>query len=242
MNNYGQIDTGSSLARTAMQPLIEYMNTGRMEQEKVRADWTDSAQRPALPIEQCRSIKEVFDKMGWKSAMATVMPEATIPVRHDNEEGTTLAKYTTPVVHFSLWSLIKNAIDREEIGALLNLHDLGLISDRLAYLHKLPADDPDGKSIDLESVRRFAFFIIINRHRLFEPQISISPDGLVGAEWWMADRGILSVEFLPSEDVKFTTIFWQPGHDDAQRCINGKLPPNEMVDVVWPHIGQWMCR
>lgn len=242
MNSHGQIDTVSSLARTDMQPLIGYMSVGRIEQEKVRADWTDSAQRPALPIEQCRSIKEIFDKMGWKSAMATVMPEATILARHDNAEDTTRAKYTTPLVHFFLWSWIKNTINREEIAALLNLHDLSSISDRLAYLHKLPADDPDEKPIDLESVRRFAFFIIINRHRLFEPQIGISPDGLVGAEWWIADRGILSVEFLPSEDVKFTTIFWQVGHDDAQRCINGKLPPDKMMDVVWPHIGQWMCR
>ena len=238
-----QIDAMSSLAGTVMQPLVGYMNAGRIgaQQEKVRADRTDSAQRPVLPIDQCRTIKAVFDKIGWKNAMITVMSDATIPVGHD-EEKTMRTKYTTLEMQFSLWSWIRKATDGEEIAALLNLYDLGSISDRLTYLHKLPADDPDEKPIDLESVRRFAFFIIMNRHRLFEPQISISPDGFVGAEWWMADRGILSVEFLPSEDVKFATIFWQARHDDAQRCINGKLPPDEMLDVIWPHIGQWMYR
>lgn len=117
-----------------------------------------------------------------------------------------------------------NARSSAEIIALLRIFGLDSTADRLARLDKLAGDDPQEETVMLESLRRFAVFALGGR--LPGPSIGVSSEGLVHAAWW-ADDGILSMDFLPSGDVRFSAIL-----QDIRWSAKGVMPPDRMLAEI----------
>ena len=122
--------------------------------------------------------------------------------------------------------LVDEADSKEKIIALVRHFGLESTAKRLAYLDKLADDDPEEEHFGLESLRRFAVFVL--DRRLPPPKIGIGPGGLVHAVWRAPD-GVLSMDFLPSGKVIFAAVL-QDGEWDAR----GVLPPDRMMAEIEP--------
>ncbi len=121
----------------------------------------------------------------------------------------------------------------EGIIAVLRLFGVEAVADRLSYLRSLSDDDPDETPIDVESLRAMALFLMSER-QLPDPQIGITPDGLMQTEWRTPPNGILAMEFLPSGSIRFAAVSApaQPGVD--RLSVNGTLPKDEALAAVRP--------
>ena len=121
----------------------------------------------------------------------------------------------------------------EGIIAVLRLFGLEKVTDRLDYLRGLTDDDPDEPPMDVESLRAMSLFLISER-QLPEPEIGITPDGLIQTEWRTPPNGILAVEFLPSGLVRFAAIS-SPAQQGVDRLsLNGTLPKDEALAALRP--------
>lgn len=132
---------------------------------------------------------------------------------------------------------IEAANTHEEIIDALRLFELDAIADRLLYLQQLVEDDPDEPSIEIESLRVLAHFLMSER-QLPEPQIGVTPDGFIQIEWPVVTNGILAMEFLPSGLIRFAAISspTQPGVERLR--VNGTLPKDEALAAVQPFSSQ----
>ena len=119
---------------------------------------------------------------------------------------------------------IDNADSKAEIITLVRISGLNSTADRLAYLDMLARDDPEEETIELESLRRFAVFAL-GRH-LPGPKIGVSSEGLIHTAWWV-DNGILSMDFLPSGEIRFSAIL-----QDVQWSAKGVMPPDRMLAKI----------
>ena len=116
------------------------------------------------------------------------------------------------------------AYSKEDVIALIRRFGLESTANRLTYLDGLAEDDPEEEHFVLESLRRFAVFVL-DRH-LPPPKIGISPGGLVHAVWWVPD-GVLSMDFLPSGKVRFAAVL-----RDGEWSTRGVLPPYRMMEKI----------
>ncbi len=127
---------------------------------------------------------------------------------------------------------IAAASTHEGIFAGLRLFGLEDVADRLGYLHSL-AGDPDETPIEVESLRAMALFLMSERG-LADPQIGITPDGLMQIEWRIPPNGILAMEFLPSGLIRFAAVS-APAQPEVDRLrVNGTLPKAEAMAAVQP--------
>ena len=121
----------------------------------------------------------------------------------------------------------------EGIIAVLRLFGLEEVADRLGFLRGLADNDPAETAMDVESLRAMALFLMSER-QLPEPEIGITPDGLMQTEWRTPPSGILALEFLPSGLIRFAALSApaQPGVDRLR--VNGTLPKAEAMAAVRP--------
>ena len=121
----------------------------------------------------------------------------------------------------------------EGIITVLRLFGLEEVADRLGFLRGLADDDPAETAMDVESLRAMALFLMSER-QLPEPEIGITPDGLMQTEWRTPPSGILALEFLPSGLIRFAALSApaQPGVDRLR--VNGTLPKAEAMAAVRP--------
>ena len=129
--------------------------------------------------------------------------------------------------------LVVSASTRKEIVAVFRLFGLNDIAERLSYLRSLADDDPDETPMDVESLRAMALFLMSER-QLPNPQIGITPDGLMQIEWRIPPSGIVAMEFRRSDMIRFAAISpsKEPGGD--RRRINGTLRTHEALAAVLP--------
>ncbi len=120
---------------------------------------------------------------------------------------------------------------REEVISVLRQFGLTTIADRLGYLHSLAAEDPEETPIALESLRRLSKFVVGQR-RLPDPEIAVSPDGFAQAEWLIADSGILAMEFMPSDTIRFAAVSGPTNGETQQVRVSGVLPTSDALDAV----------
>ena len=102
-------------------------------------------------------------------------------------------------------TLLQNAETIRDIILVMRFFDAPLMASRMMDLYNLPVDDSYEKPLDIESVRGFARFSIGESH-LPHPCITITPDGLVNAEWEIPDYGTLILEFLPDDMVTYAVL------------------------------------
>ena len=121
----------------------------------------------------------------------------------------------------------------EGIIAVLRLFGLEEVADRLGFLRGLADDDPAETAMDVESLRAMALFLMSER-QLPEPEIGITPDGLMQTEWRTPPNGILAMEFLPSGFVRFAAVSSPAQRGIDRLSVNGTLPKDEALAAVRP--------
>lgn len=130
------------------------------------------------------------------------------------------------------------ATQHEEITDVLPLIGLSAIADRLDYLHEISDDDPDEPTMVLASLRELAMFFLseplfASEQQHGEPEIGISPDGILQAEWRVRDGGILAMKFLPDGFIQFAAVSRATSGQRPFR-VNGTLPKDKALRTVQP--------
>lgn len=130
------------------------------------------------------------------------------------------------------------ATRHDEIIAVLPLLGIRGIADRLRYLHGVSLDgDPDEPPMALDSLRELALFFV-REPPWSDPEIGISPDGLLQAEWRVG-RGILAMKFLPAGFIQFAAVS-RPGGDHPPLRVHGTLPTDQALRAAQAFAGQGM--
>lgn len=109
------------------------------------------------------------------------------------------------------------------------------ITKRIAYLDGLAADDPDEPPVSLESLQKFAAFVVTRRHLPY-PLIGLTPDGFIEAVWDTSDGDMLTVDFLPVGDVRFVVLLATSESEPRQRSLGGLLSPDDMMGAIRPFV------
>ena len=82
-----------------------------------------------------------------------------------------------------------------------------------------------------------AIFLMSERH-LPDPQIGINPNGLMQIQWRVLSSGLLAIEFLSTEMVRFAGIS-EPARPGVERVsVNGTLPKDAALEAVQPFTSQ----
>ena len=121
----------------------------------------------------------------------------------------------------------------KEIISELRLIGLDSAADRLSYLESLADDDPDEPPILLESLQHLALFLTSERH-LGNPQIGVSPDGLLGAQWGAGNDAVVAMEFLTDGLIRFAAISAPVKCDVEKQRVSGVLGKRETLQAVQP--------
>ncbi len=128
---------------------------------------------------------------------------------------------------------IETASTHEEVSAVLRQNGLEAAAERLNQLGSLMAEDDNEPRFEIESVKALASFLMTEK-QLPEPQIGVTPDGLLQIEWRVATSGILAMEFLVSRLIRFAAISApvRPGID--RLSVHGTLPKDATLKAVSP--------
>lgn len=119
------------------------------------------------------------------------------------------------------------------------LRELGRtsVADRLIYLEGLHDDDPDEPLVELESLRTLASFVL-SEGQLPDPEIGLTPRGLAVGQWRILPDGILAMEFLPNDWIRFAGIGCAVQPFSQRRRISGELEKHKAIDAVRDFTGQ----
>ena len=130
---------------------------------------------------------------------------------------------------------VENASTPEEIINILRQFNLDAIANRLTDLRKLVEDDPEESPMELESLRSLATFLMseIRERQLPEPEIGVTPDGLVEIAWSLPPHnGILAMDFLLSGQIQYTAISAPAQHGVERKIASGTSPKDEIMKDV----------
>ena len=152
---------------------------------------------------------------------------------------TIITAWLSKAHRLSIWSIddlrlqISNAVMPETIITALRRCGLDGVADRLSYLHQLVEDDQDEPSINLDSLRKLALFLL-SEQQLGNPQIGVDPNGLAQAEWPVGEKGVLAMVFLPSGFIRFAAIAAPARRGVECKRASGTLSKSETLDAVRP--------
>ena len=119
----------------------------------------------------------------------------------------------------------------KEIVAELYHSGLDSSAERIAYLRGLKEEDPEEPEMSLESLRQMALFLVEERH-LPAPDIGVGPDGLLGIEWRVPERGLIAMNFLTSGLIRFAATCGPVYFDVGPVNVSGTLPRKETLQAV----------
>ena len=106
-------------------------------------------------------------------------------------------------LNFNSW--LENATDISTIVAALRFRKLHPLADRIVVLDKFCEEDPTEPSIEVDSLRYLALFMVTEL-RFPKPRVAVSPDGLMQIEWRIPEDGIVAVKFLNNGQLQFAAI------------------------------------
>ncbi len=149
----------------------------------------------------------------------------------------------------------------EDLINSLRLFGLLAITDRLEYLHREIAEDPDELPLSVDSLSKFADFVTANALP-GSPRVWVDPYGYVGLEWripdpeqsegvsvskldprdddhlWGKGDGILAMTFLPSGLVKFSGTSGPVSQGLARLMVGGTFPQVSVMSAVRPFLSR----
>ncbi len=147
------------------------------------------------------------------------------------DAGSRLQEMVSWRLYLEMASTIREIIDL--------LRELGRnsVADRLVYLEGLHDDDPDEPLIEFESLRTLAGFVL-SEGQFPDPEIGLTPRGFAVGQWRTLPDGILAMEFLPNDWIRFAGIGCASHPLNQRRRINGELERHKAIDAVRDFTGQ----
>ena len=131
----------------------------------------------------------------------------------------------------SVASRILAATRLHGITAALSFAGRRIVADRIEELDELSTGgDPDEPQIVLSSLRELALFLL-SESRLADPEIGVSPNGLLLAEWATAERGVLAMEFRSGGIIRFAAVSAAASTGTRLR-VHGELPKDRAMNAV----------
>lgn len=118
------------------------------------------------------------------------------------------------VYHFA----IRQAID--SIRRKAQISHASRIADRLAYLREAAEEEADETRPNPNSIRRFFEFLTLHK-RLRYPDLSLTPDGEIYAQWRESADRQFSLVFLPDGTIHFVLFAPNKGKPDMVVRIHG---------------------
>lgn len=123
------------------------------------------------------------------------------------------------------------SVQPAEIIAALSLGGCRAAADRIDDLNNMTRRGfPDEPAIVLASLRELALFLL-SQQQFVDPEIGLSPSGLLLAEWTSAKRGVLAMKFLPDGMIQLAGISLA-GSARSRLRVNGVLPKDRALDAV----------
>ena len=126
---------------------------------------------------------------------------------------------------------VQTADTPEQIVAIFRLFGLRGIADRVLDLIAIENQDPEEPTMDVTSLRNMALFLMGERH-IPNPQIAVCPSGLVLCEWELPHNGILAIEFLSSDLIRFAAISGSTEDGGVRKRVNGTLPKKDAMAAL----------
>ena len=128
---------------------------------------------------------------------------------------------------------ISGVTRHQDIFDLLDLANHKKITERLRYLHEITQDDdPEDPAMKFLSLRELALFFTGDGNSLPYPQIGISPNGSLQAEW--RSRGSSAVmKFLTNGNTRFAGTM---GNQDGRQTIQGSGTKKHALQSILPFI------
>lgn len=128
---------------------------------------------------------------------------------------------------------IKRVTHHEDIFDLLDLAKQHQIANRLRYLHEITQDDgPDDPAMKFMSLREFALFFVGDGNWLPYPQVGISPNGSLQAEW-RSRKASAVMKFLSDGNTRFAGTMTNQG---SRKTIQGSGPKRHALQSILPFI------
>lgn len=191
----------------------EYRNLIRRFVENIGSDYPEETfADPALPINQ--SVAENY---------VLIFGEILSRSKNDFQKSPDLS------------TQINDATHHEGIFNILDLTEHQKIAKRLRYLHKITQnDDPEDPAMELISLRELALFFASDDVSLPDPEIGISPDGLLQAEWHF-DKASALMKFLLDGNIRFAA---RMDDQDGLQTIQGTRVKDIALQAIWPFINQ----
>lgn len=123
------------------------------------------------------------------------------------------------------------ATEPDEIAASLAMGGCPAIADRIRDLVEMARDDAlNGTDVVLASLRELALFALSQR-ALPNPEIGLSPSGILLAEWASDERGVLAIKFLLNGMLQFAGVSARQSAGCGFR-VHSELPNDRAMDAV----------
>jgi len=130
---------------------------------------------------------------------------------------------------------INHAIHPEELFNILDFAKHQKIAQRLRYLHEITQDDdPEDPAMKFTSLCELALFFVSDDVSLPDPEIGISPGGLLQAEWHSTEVTVL-VKFLLDGNIRFAAM---TDNQDGPRAIQDEGGKEHALRAIRPFINR----
>ena len=123
----------------------------------------------------------------------------------------------------------------KEIVAELYHSGLDSAAERIVYLRGLKEEDPEEPEMSLESLRQMTLFLC-EEEAMGIPQLGLTWDGLLEAEWRLVEGGILAMDFLPSGLIRFAAISSPADSEGEIERVSGTLVKDGVMGAIAPFI------
>ena len=154
-------DQKSTQGRTVMQPVLEYMRPfPSVEDRNVEARETEPTENMTisiLPNSLYDEIRLTFKMLEQKNANT---PQISYTADLFKPPQVNTGTVRESLKNLIIISMVFNAVGHKKVVDEIRSCGLRSIADRLDYLRGLPVDYANEKPIELESLRKFARFII----------------------------------------------------------------------------------
>ncbi len=151
---------------------------------------------------------------------------------------------------------------KDDVETVLHKLENGLyecVAHRIRYLEQEINEEEGQKPIDLNSLHRFAHFMLENRP-IGSPSTWIDHRGFLGLEWhipyqegagefaqadlkhWGRGDGILAMVFLPSGLIRFSGTSGPAGQSIERLNVSGTHTPSDTLSAVQPFLSRLEIR
>lgn len=128
--------------------------------------------------------------------------------------------------------MTKNKVLKE-----LEMRGLQDFAKRIRHLYNVTEEDEE--PIKLNSLRNFAIFMITNRG-MTQPQITITPEGLIHATWRHPTQGTLGMNFQEFGDISYMLLYGRWDQKAKRHQRSGDVPADDIMLCVGDFIHRTM--